>query len=178
MLRQYFFLLHTAHQLAELTTMMTTLNSFEPALLSPPLMSRKRSTPSTPTPTNKTSGRVNNLLLDNLELMHAPSLVGNGQGNSGGYVFSLQPRLNHQQHSALFENAMRRMQENPKPRLIMPKQRARRAPVLPESPTVVRNNRSMLSAPPSPAEIKENGTGQTPIRALPERSNSGLARCA
>ena len=155
-------------------TMTMMMTNFEPTLLSPlsePSFGRLV-LPHAPSPRKRSSDRVSTLLLDNLELLQAPLLTANKA-----------PRLEMQPttaKSALMENALKRMREKGEGKItpVAPATpRARRAPRLPQrqpSPTQHRTPERTSSTSSLPKVDME----RTPIRSPPERSNSGLARCA
>ena len=154
---------------------------FEPTLLSPLSGSCNGPChmPAPPRAVKKTSKRVNQLLLDNLELLSAPlgrpSLELPSLGGHSSLTFELEPQVSRPEDSNAFQSALRRMRERPAPRLIIANPKSRRAaPTLPS-----RAQAPEAAAAPTPlTDIKEHEMDRTPIREPPQRSKSGLARCA
>lgn len=167
-----------------------TIAPFEPSLLSPPVSRPCRGLhrmPAPPRPPTRTSRRVNELLLNNLELLSAPlsdqfpSLGETSDATAKPFV------LRHQfSPSALpesqraFQNALQRMRKRPLPGpIIIANPKVRRAPTLPTTAAVSSVDKEKAQAPVSPTpDRKDHEMDRTPIRGPPQRSNSGLARCA
>jgi hypothetical protein len=155
---------------------------FQPTLLSPLSHSEQLSMerlviPLAPRADRKRSERLNCLLLDNLELYHAPMLSATSNKRA---CLQLQPRLAHRASSSLLDDALERLRQKgipmePRKVILSPKRRSK--PTLPD--TVARRasgSNSNISEEASP--VAKHDTERTPIHSPLQRSNSGLARCA
>jgi hypothetical protein len=158
---------------------------FQPTLLTPlshseQLCKDRLVVPRAPRAGKKRSERVNCLLMDNLELYHAPML--SGGASSKRACLQLQPRLAESGTSSpsLLDDALERLCQKgipmePRRGIVSAKRRSK--PTLPD--TVARRmsgSNSSISEEPSP--VAKHETERTPIRSPIQRSDSGLARCA
>ena len=168
-----------------------TAAPFEPTLLSPPLSGSchgLHSMPDPPRAPKRTSRRVNELLLDNLELLAAPlsdqfPSLGETSDVTAAKPFVLRPQLSSSalpRSQLAFQDALQRMRKRPAPGpIIIANPKVRRAPILPTTTTSsVDKKKAHVPGSPATPGIKEHEMERTPIRGPPQRSNSGLARCA
>ena len=156
-----------------LQTLTTTSSSSwmnGPHALSPPSTPRKR-----------LRTHPGSLLMDNLEKLSAPSLVGGGCSPSSKSVmsgFRPAPSCSNPASQLLFNNALQRMQQNGPPlfkKLKEQRDETTSSPRTPSSPTTRFQGLSLSS------EHEKVLTGSPRVslaRQPPERSHSGIARSA
>ena len=155
---------------------------FHPTILTPLSHYNEQHTerlvPRAPRPCKRRSERVTSLLMENLELFQSPVMASESDDVSPNKKLCLQlhPRMSESASSALFLDALERLRQKgstqlPHNVLLSPKRR--QAPRLPEAAARRESNSSSSDISTTKVDME-----RTPIRAPPERSHSGLARCA